>query len=108
VRTLVLLFDIRIHIPGSYAGEEFYVFVRVELGHLSFCGRFGSLVSALRINRKKAGRGCSRISPFSCISRSSSPANGTYVSGLASSCENQFIARVKATHNTDTYGWPGP
>jgi len=42
----MLLFDVRIHIPRSYAGEEFYIFVRVELGHLSFRGRFGSLISA--------------------------------------------------------------
>jgi len=44
---------------------------------------------------KQAGCGCARIFPFSCINRNSSPANGTYVSELASSCRNQFIARSK-------------
>jgi len=48
VRTFVLLFDVRIHVPWGYAGEELHIFVGVELCHFPFRGRFGSLASDVR------------------------------------------------------------
>lgn len=50
MRTLMLLFDIRIHVPGSYTSKKFHIFVGVELGHLPFSCRFSPLVSAIRDN----------------------------------------------------------
>lgn len=42
-RTLVLLLDVGVHIYRGDATEEFYVFVRVKLGHFPLGGGFGSL-----------------------------------------------------------------
>ena len=45
IRTLVLLLDEGVHVDWCYSAQEVNVVVRVELCHLAFGSRFGSLQS---------------------------------------------------------------